>query len=109
VHEIQALCQVYGTEGIPGALLWTAVGTAREKFDIDLSKEGKGVLVKISPKTNPEFTLPSFPARYRVQLVQGWSVVFGTQKTPSDAELTQIMINISSPWDEQAKQYRRPR
>jgi hypothetical protein len=109
IHEIQALSQVYGTEGIPASPIWTtAEGITREKIDFEISKEGKGVVLSVSPKTGPDFRLASFSARYRVQLTKNWSVVFGTSKTPTDMELTQIMINISAPWDEAAKRHRRP-
>jgi hypothetical protein len=67
--------------------LWTQEVDKREKVDVSLVKEGKGVMLTFGPKVDESLRLGQFPVRYRVELVQGWSVVFGGQPTQTDREL----------------------
>jgi hypothetical protein len=48
------------------------------------------------------------PSRFRVELIEGWSITFGISATPPDGELTTRLVYITSQWSEQLKQYRLP-
>jgi hypothetical protein len=78
-------------------------------MDIAVSKTGKGVVVTCGLRGMKSQAMSIFPATYCVELVAGWSVSFGAQVSPTDFELTQYLINITAPWDDDAKTYRKPR
>jgi hypothetical protein len=48
------------------------------------------------------------PSHFRVELINGWSVAFGTSATPSNGELSTIIMYVTAQWNESAKQYDQP-
>jgi hypothetical protein len=106
--EILELPRHYGTERMRGAYLWTPSDITRDELAVSLAKEGKGVELTFGPKVFNGLRLAQFPVRYRVQLVNGYSVVFGAQPTPTDLDLAQFMINITEPWKEPEDRYNSP-
>jgi hypothetical protein len=108
LQEIMALRQYYQTEGIPGSCIWANQGMDRAKMNITVAKLGNGAVVTYGLKGLAIQAMFLYPATCSVELVGGWFVSFGTRMSPTDHEITQYLINITAPWGEAAKTYRRP-
>jgi hypothetical protein len=48
------------------------------------------------------------PSRVRVELSDGWSIIFGTSNQPKDGELTTKLAFITSQWEEALRNYTHP-
>jgi hypothetical protein len=93
---------------MPGSCFWTQAVTSREQIEVVVAKLGKGITVTYGLKQRSAITINQHPAQYIVELVNGWSISFGTQAMPTDMMLTQYLINITAAWDLSAQKYGMP-
>jgi hypothetical protein len=106
--SLEALSTIYGTEGIPDSCLWTQTGVSREEIEIFVAKRGRWSYITYGWTGTHGLAIGNFPAGYRIELRDRWTVTFGAAEGLSNQELTQQRINISSPWDVTAETYRGP-
>jgi hypothetical protein len=108
VAEIQTLAEVDGTSGIPGSLIWTVAQLSRDRFDISLSKLGKGITITYCLRGATGAPITQFPAAYSVEVAGKWFVAFGAEAAASDAGLIHYLVNITAPWDTSSNSYHEP-
>jgi hypothetical protein len=100
---IESLSACLGSQGLPISCLWAKPNLTRDQIAVTVSKVGKGITITIA---DPLGAYTQFPTKYVTKLVNDWEIVFGAQKCPSDFELTQYLINITTPWEEHAQTFR---
>jgi hypothetical protein len=105
---IESLSTLYQGTAIPQSCLWTTAGLPREMITVQAFKRGAGLHLMYGYKDSTAMAMENAPSRFMVELIDRWSITFGTSAVPSDGQLTMRLIYITSQWDETVKQYNQP-
>jgi hypothetical protein len=105
---IEVLSHYYQGTGIPQSCLWTTEGLPREMINVRVIKKGLGIHLAYGFGESMAIDMANAPSRFRVELIDGWSVTFGTSAVPPDEELMTRLFYITSQWNESVKQYHLP-
>jgi hypothetical protein len=93
---------------MPQSCVWTSAGRPREEIEARVIKAGRGLHMSCGFRSSTATAMVNLPSRFRVELIDGWSITFGTSVIPSYGELTTRLMYITSQWNESAKQYQLP-
>jgi hypothetical protein len=89
---IEVLSNYYQGTGLPQSCRWTSAGLPREEIEVKVAKSGRGLHLSYGFRNSSDTALVNFPSRFRVNLVNDWSIFFGTSETPSDCQLTTRLV-----------------
>jgi hypothetical protein len=89
----------YRGGGMPQSCGWTTAELPREGIDGSVITLGTGVHVQYGFHDSAILDMANAPSRVRVELSQGWSIVFGTAECPKDGQLTTRLAFITSQWE----------
>jgi hypothetical protein len=81
------LSEKYGTQGIPGSIIWTQTNPTRGMMDITVAKIGKGIIITFGLSGVQGIPIANVRASYVIELPGKWFISFGAQISPTDAEL----------------------
>jgi hypothetical protein len=91
----------YGSAGMPGSLLWTVQPFTEESLEVSVYKFGMGLKIRFQPKDLKGLEMGKWPAVFALDLTDGISIAFPAVPRLPDAHLTQLLINLTAPWNGQ--------
>jgi hypothetical protein len=107
-QEIDQISRAFQGGGLPHSCVWTASELPRSAIEITVTKEGEGVYLRYAKRASSALDMENLPERISVQLLNGWSVIFGASENAMDGELTQRLLYISYQYHEPTKTYLQP-
>jgi hypothetical protein len=98
--QVKQLGVYYRGGGLAQSCRWTTAELPREEIDVKIIKQGAGIHIQYGYHGSSALDMANLPSRVRVELAQGWSVVFGTSESPRDGEFTTRLAFITSQWED---------
>jgi hypothetical protein len=73
-RAIETLSSYYQSTDLPQSCRWTSSGLPREQIEVRVVKSGRGVHLSYGFGSSTAKSTVNFPSRFRVQLIDGWSM-----------------------------------
>jgi hypothetical protein len=83
-QAIKKLSVYYQRTDIPQSCLWTNAGLPREEAEMRVTKKGARVHLSFGYRGSFALDMANARSRFRVELIEGWSITFRTSETPPE-------------------------